>query len=169
MKIFVSGMPGVGKTTLILKVSEALKSRGWRIGGIITQEVRERGKRVGFKIIALDSGEEGILAWEGFNGPKVGKYGVNLKDLEEIGVKAVERAINDADLIIIDEIGAMELKSRKFGEIVEKALKSDKHLLAVVHRRLTRKYSKYGMLYILTRENRERVLSEILEFFNKPT
>lgn len=166
MKIFVSGMPGVGKTTLILRVSEALKSQGWRIGGVITQEVRERGRRVGFKIMALDTGEEGILAWEGSHGPKVGRYAVNLRDLDEIGVKAVERAINNADLIIIDEIGAMELKSRKFEEVVEKALRSDKHLLAVVHRRLTKRYSRYGMLYILTRENRERVLSKILEFFN---
>ncbi|MCD6189718.1 MAG: NTPase, partial [Thermococcus sp.] len=71
MKIFITGLPRVGKTTLVLKVAEELKSHNLRIGGFITQEVREKGRRVGFKIKALDTGEEGILAWVGSGYPRV--------------------------------------------------------------------------------------------------
>jgi len=65
MKIFITGLPGVGKTTIILKVTKELKNHDLKIGGFVTQEIREKGKRVGFKIKALDTGEEGILAWAG--------------------------------------------------------------------------------------------------------
>ncbi|WP_048165973.1 NTPase [Palaeococcus pacificus] len=162
MRIFVTGNPGVGKTTLVLKISEALRDKGIKVGGFTTREVRERGRRVGFKIKALDTGEEGTLAWAGLDGPRVGKYGVNLQDLNEIGVEAVERALREADVVIIDEIGAMEFKSKKFAEAVEKAIESEKPLLAALHRRWVDRFKDRGKLYVLTVENREKVREEIL-------
>jgi len=163
MKIFVTGMPGVGKTTLVLKIAEELKSRGFRVGGMITQEVRERGKRVGFKIKALDTNEEGILAWVGEGYPRVGKYAVNLEDLNRVGVSAIRRALQNADVVIIDEIGAMEFKSREFAKAVEEALKSEKPLLATLHRRWVDKFKDRGKLYVLTVENREKIRERILK------
>ncbi|WP_167886807.1 NTPase [Thermococcus sp. M39] len=162
MKIFVTGMPGVGKTTLVLKIAEGLKRRGFKIGGMITQEVREQGRRVGFKIKALDTNEEGILAWVGEGYPRVGKYVVNIEDLDRVGVSAIRRAIQNADIVIIDEIGAMEFKSREFAKAVEEALKSEKPLLATLHRRWVDKFRDKGELYVLTVENREKIREEIL-------
>lgn len=162
MKIFVTGMPGVGKTTLVLKIAEELKSRGFRVGGMITQEVRERGKRVGFKIKALDTNEEGILAWVGEGYPRVGRYVVNIDDLNKTGVSAIRRALQNADVIIIDEIGAMEFKSREFVKVVEEALNSEKPLLATLHRRWVDKFKDRGKLHVLTVENREKIRDEIL-------
>jgi len=162
MKIFVTGMPGIGKTTLVLKITEELQKRSFKVGGMITQEVRERGRRVGFKIKALDTNEEGILAWVGEGYPRVGKYVVNVEDLNRVGVSAIRRAIQNADIIIIDEIGAMEFKSREFAKAVEEALKSEKSLLATLHRRWMDKFRGKGKLYILTVENRERMREEIL-------
>ncbi|WP_175059711.1 NTPase [Thermococcus sp. 2319x1] len=162
MKIFITGLPGAGKTTLVLRVAEELKAYNLKIGGFITQEVRENGRRVGFKIKALDTGEEGILAWIGEGHPRVGKYTVNLEDLNCIGVLAIKRALKDADLIIIDEIGAMEYKSREFAEAVEKAVKSEKPLLATVHRNYAKRFRNYGKLYVLTPENREHIRQEII-------
>ncbi|WP_203226252.1 NTPase [Thermococcus sp. 2319x1] len=162
MKIFITGLPGAGKTTLVLRVAEELKAYNLKIGGFITQEVRENGRRVGFKIKALDTGEEGILAWIGEGHPRVGKYVVNLEDLNRVGVLAIQRALKDADLIIIDEIGAMEYKSREFAEAVEKAVKSEKPLLATVHRNYAKRFRNYGKLYVLTPENREHIRQEII-------
>jgi len=162
MKIFVTGMPGVGKTTLVLKIAEDFKKRGFKIGGMITQEVRERGRRVGFKVKALDTNEEGILAWVGEGYPRVGKYAVNLEDLNRVGVSAIRRALQNADVIIIDEIGAMEFKSREFAKAVEEALKSEKPLLATLHRRWVDKFKDRGELYVLTVENRKKIRDEIL-------
>ena len=57
MRIFITGMPGVGKTTLALKIAEGLKDLGYKVGGFITKEIRKNGRRVGFKIITLDTND----------------------------------------------------------------------------------------------------------------
>jgi Predicted nucleotide kinase len=67
-------------------------------------------------------------------GPRVGSYTVNLEDIEIIAVQALERAYNNADLIVIDEIGTMELFSQSFRNIVGKILKSNKNCLSTIHR-----------------------------------
>lgn len=162
MKIFVTGMPGVGKTTLALKIAGELQNRGFKVGGMITQEIRKGGRRVGFKIKALDSGEEGILALAGEGYPRVGRYVVNVGDLNRVGVSAIRRALQNANIIIIDEIGAMEFKSREFAKAVEEALKSEKPLLATLHRRWVNKFKDRGKLYVLSVENREKTAEEIL-------
>ena len=167
MRIFVTGKPGVGKTTLILKVAEELRARSFRVGGMVTQDVREHGRRVGFKIRALDTGEEGILAWIGEGHPKVGRYAVNLSDLERIGVESIRRAINNADLIIIDEIGAMELKRGKFEKVLEEAINSEKPMLAVLHRKLVDQFRGMGRIYTVSYENRERLKDGIVDILLK--
>jgi len=163
MRLFVTGLPRVGKTTLVLKVAEEMQGLGLKIGGFTTQEVREKGRRVGFKIKALDTGEEGILAWVGSGYPRVGKYVVNLEDLTHVGLSAIRRALKNADLIIIDEIGAMEYKSKEFAEAVKEVIKSKKPLLATVHRRYTGRFKNFGTLYTLTLDNRETIRCEIIK------
>ena len=112
---FLTGRPGIGKTTVLLRIVEELKKRDLKIGGLISQEIRRAGTRVGFKIIDLDSGREGWLAHVRQPvGPKVGKYRVCMKDLESIGVDAILRALREADIVVIDEIGPMELFSQLF-------------------------------------------------------
>ncbi len=167
MRIFITGKPGVGKTTLILAVVNELKERGYSVGGIITKEIREKGKRVGFMIRALDTGEEGILAMVGDGYPRIGRYAVNIPDLERIGVGAIKRAVRNAQIIVIDEIGSMEFKSREFKRAVEEAIDSGKPLLAVVHRRYVDKFRKFGGIYTLNYSNREQMMKEVLKFLLK--
>lgn len=127
--ILVTGRPRTGKTTLMKRVIEDLDS----CGGFYTEEIIENSQRVGFRIRTLD-GKEGILAKKGLKtGFRLGSYGINLKDLEGLGVKAVEEALETKDIIIIDEIGKMELVSEKFKEAVLRALDSGKRLLGVIH------------------------------------
>ncbi len=136
----VTGRPGIGKTTLVKKVAEALYDK-YIIRGFITQEVREQGSRIGFKLMTIDralgkDGQEDWLAHVSLfrGGPRVGKYNVNIEAIDNIAVKTLEEALKDnVDLIIIDEIGPMELLSRKFLPTVEKVLDSDKIVLATIH------------------------------------
>jgi nucleoside-triphosphatase len=121
----------VGKTTVIRKIAEGL---GDTAGGFYTAEIRERGQRRGFKIVTL-GGEEGILAHVDLKAaPRVGKYGVNLRDLEEIGVASLRRAVQQAKYVIIDEIGKMELFSDDFRQAVIDAVRSDRYVIGTVMR-----------------------------------
>ena len=127
--ILLAGRPGVGKTTVIKRVVDRL---GGEAGGFYTEEIRQGGRRLGFKIITLE-GEEGVLAHVDIKGaPRVSKYGVNVKDLEEVGVAALRRAIEEQRYVVIDEIGKMELYSQEFRRAVVEALESEKVVLGTV-------------------------------------
>jgi len=132
--LLLTGNPGVGKTTVLTKTLDALKAEGYTVGGMISHEVREGGVRVGFEIIDLNSSRRGWLAHiNQKTGPQLGKYRVNLEDLDSIGAQAILAAVEDCDVIAIDEIGPMELFSARFKEATRKALESRKLVVAVVH------------------------------------
>lgn len=123
--LILTGLPGIGKTTLVKKLIEGKKN----VRGFVTEEIRERGKRIGFKLSTL-SGEELILAHESFSSPyRVGRYGVDLKAFEDVGVREIEEGIEEGSpLIVIDEIGKMELYSKRFIEALFRALDQSKVL-----------------------------------------
>ena len=141
LRIGLTGKPRTGKSTIVRKVIERSKAEGVLVGGMLTADLREHGRRVGFAIEDIRTGETGILAHVQLStrGPTVGKYTVNLMDLDGIGARSISEATirPEIELIFIDEIGTMELKSRSFIEAVERALASEKHLVVTVHQRST--------------------------------
>jgi nucleoside-triphosphatase len=164
----LTGSPGVGKTTVLMKTVEALKERGYSVGGMVSREVREGGVRVGFEIVDVNSSRRGWLAHVNQKaGPQVGKYRVNIRDLEDIGASTIVDAIESCGIVAIDEIGPMELFSGKFKEAARKALESRKVVLVVVHWKaqdrliLAAKNREDADSVIVTVENRER-LPEVL-------
>ncbi len=164
--VLVSGPPGAGKTTLIKEVLKELKLDG---GGFYTSEIREQNKRLGFKIITLD-GKEGILAHRNIKTPyRVSKYSVNIKDLEEIGVKSILNALKENKIVVIDEIGKAEMFSDKFRKAVEVALNSKNKVFGTIKMtsdsftdKIRRR--KDTEVFYLTRENWQEVKAKIKEF-----
>ena len=152
----------MGKSTLVRK---ALDRLGCRAGGVLAREVRRDGKRVGFELLDLATGDVGNLASIDGEGPRLGRYRVNLRDLENIGAKAVERAAREADLVVIDEVGPMELFSESFAEAVKTALESDKPMLAVVQAKsqhpLAKRIREEFRLITVTEKNRGDLAEEI--------
>ena len=138
-RLFIlTGAPGTGKTTVLQKVVETLKTHGVSVGGMLSREVRKSGIRVGFEILDYSNGNQGWLAHINQNaGPQVGKYRVNIQDLEAIGAQAIIDAAENCQIIAIDEIGPMELYSQKFKQAVELAFQSGKLVLAIVHAKAT--------------------------------
>ena len=127
--LLLSGKPGTGKTSLIKEAIDRVKIEA---GGFYTQEIRSAGVRQGFKIITLD-GKEAILAHINISSPyQVSKYNVDINSLNEVGISAIQQALKQNDLIVIDEIGKMELLSLQFQEVVLQAIQSGKKVLGTV-------------------------------------
>lgn len=159
LRIFISGKPRCGKSTIIKKVIESLDMK---VAGILTPEVRNNS-RTGFEIIDIASGTKGILASVNIKSKcKVGKYGVNVKDIDRI-VYEFEKSFAEADLIVIDEIGKMELFSEKFKIALQKIFESEKPLLAALHRNLIKEYEKYGEVIWVNDKNRNELPKGILK------
>lgn len=168
--LLLIGNPGLGKTTVLLKAAESLKSKGFSVGGMLTREVRSGGKRVGFEIVDLESGKIGWLAHIDLTkGPAVGKYHVNLADLDSVGSSAIEKAVGVSDLIAIDEVGPMEMLSKRFSIAVQTALDSGKPVLGVIHFKSKRAFADYLvkekdckllMVTIANRNELPRIISE---------
>lgn len=114
---------------MIRKIIQQLGSAG----GFFTQDFCQDNQRIGFRIVTLE-GQEGILAKKGLKHSKfrLGKYGINPNDLEEIGVVAIKEAVKTKEVVVIDEIGKMELFSKKFKVAVWQALESKKKVLGTI-------------------------------------
>ncbi len=128
MNILLTGLPGAGKTTIIKRVI----GEGIDAGGFYTEEMREHGRRTGFKIVTLDGRRDILADTKRESKFRVGKYRINIQALEDLGVGSVSDAIGRKDVVIIDEIGKMELFSERFKEVVLRALDSDKIVLGTI-------------------------------------
>ena len=128
--ILITGNPGVGKTTLIQNIISKFSISA---GGFYTSEVRNAdGKRWGFKITSLD-GIEGIMASTDIMSKyKISRYWIDVEAIDRVGVTAIKEAIKHNEFIVIDEIGRMELFSKKFQDVAMEALDSSKIVLGTI-------------------------------------
>lgn len=168
--LLITGKPGVGKTTLIKKIVTEIKKRkpSWDISGFYTNEIRLNGLRIGFNIYTFD-GQQGILARS--NEPQfkskfhVGKYSVFLTDLEDLVVPLLYES---SDLLIIDELGKMELFSSKFRKAVINAFDNQSRILATLPYYenpflLSIKSRLNIQVWELTRTNRVQIFKEVIQ------
>jgi len=127
--LLLTGRPGVGKTTVIKAV---IASLGDRAGGFYTEEILGPGGRKGFRLVTLD-GQTVVIAHINFKSrSQVGRYGVDVGSIDRVGAGAIRAAVERSPIVIIDEIGKMELFSSQFQSAVLKALSSSKIVLATV-------------------------------------
>jgi nucleoside-triphosphatase len=169
-RAFLTGEPGCGKTTVITRVCERLEETGLKLGGMISREIRQGGVRVGFSLEDLLTHETGILAHVNQkDGPRIGKYRVNLSDIERVGAAAIIRAADSSDLVIVDEVGPMELHSTAFIDAVRMALASQKHFIGTIHKRATHRLvteirsNTNCEIIELTQVNRDRLPATIVD------
>ena len=162
--ILLTGAPGSGKTTVIRRVLAELSRPA---GGFYTRELREDGVRRGFEMVTLD-GECGILAHLDIHSPKrVSKYGVDTTALDGLAVPAIQAAVLQDKVVVIDEIGPMEILSPLFRRSVMEALQSEVSVLGTIVQRRTPyteriKSQFHANLIEVTLKNREELPEIVL-------
>ena len=131
-RLLVEGRPGAGKTTAARRLVEILRVREVPLRGFTTEEIRDGGRRVGFAVNTVD-GNRGVLAHADFSGPpRVGRYGVDLEAFERVALPALRHPVT-GEVVVIDELGKMELASAAFRDAVRRLLGSGCSFVATVH------------------------------------
>lgn len=154
IKIGITGLPNAGKTYALLKVIEMLEAIELAVGGMITEPIVEDDRRVGFYVMDWATKERQILAHKDLDSKiRVGKYGVDLSALENVGVEALRNASKNADVIVIDEVGKMEIECESFVDAVKEALEVDKPLILTLHKK-----SRNPLLQDIRRRDDVRIL-----------
>ena len=168
--ILFTGPPRCGKSTLIEKI---VKNIDIPATGFFTREILESGKRVGFSINTLDN-RTGVLAHQDIQSRfRVGRYGVNLEDIDGIAVPSM-RPDRPNMLVVIDEIGKMECFSELFKKTLVSLLDSKYRVLGSITMKgdgLIRqiKAREDVMLITVTTKNRDKLVSMFLSGQLTPT
>lgn len=167
--LVLTGRPGVGKTTVIRSIADEL---GDLAGGFYTEEIRGLdGRREGFRLVTLD-GDEAVMAHTDLRGhrhPRVSRYGVDVEAIERVGVSALQQAIASHLIVIVDEIGKMELFSRAFQRAVTEAVGSRSSVLATAMSRPhpwvdDLKGKRQVEVWRVTAENRDGIPERVREW-----
>ena len=170
MNILLTGEPGIGKTTLIVQIHDAIKDL--HVVGFYTREIRQGGIRKGFELIDF-SERKRLLSHVNFKSPfRVGKYGVDIEGFDSF-LAGIEFFDPSTDLIVVDEIGKMELLSTKFNTLIGQILDSDTPVIATVALRETGiighiKHRPDVTLLKMTIHNRNSLLDDIILLMEAP-
>lgn len=154
VKIGITGLPGSGKTQTLLRIIQLLEAEGVKVGGMVTEPIIEKQRRSGFKIVDWLSKESTVFAHEGLKSRvRSGRFGVNLSALEGLGTKALAGARESADVIVIDEVGKMEVESEAFTQAVTETLDANKSIVMTLHKK-----SRNPLLQDIRRRDELRLL-----------
>lgn len=169
--ILISGLPGIGKTTLIKKLIQGMPFG--KPKGFYTEEIRHEGERKGFQAVSL-SGEKMILAHELLqSGYNLGKYKVDVKGFDAF-LDGIDFYSELQRPVIIDEIGKMECLSNKFVKIVSELLDSPATFVATIAHtdggiKGRIKKREDVTLFKMNLDNRDSLVSEVLDQISHKT
>ncbi|MCH2642201.1 MAG: nucleoside-triphosphatase [Candidatus Thermoplasmatota archaeon] len=167
-KIGITGLPRSGKSAVMEKVVsmladervEEMRARGDDVeaakllGGMRCEPLVEDGERVGFKCINYQTGEEAVMAHKNIDSrTRVLGYGIDPEALDRVAVPAIQEAMDDYEVIVIDEIGKFSVESEAFVEVVRKAMEVDKPTLVTLHKK-----SRHPLLQDIRRRDDARIL-----------
>jgi nucleoside-triphosphatase len=169
--LLLTGRPGIGKTTIIKAVIAQL---GDRAGGFYTEEILGPGGRKGFRLNTL-AGQSAVIAHIDFKSrSQVGRYNVKVDTIDQLGAGAIRSAVEHNPIVIIDEIGKMELFSSPFQSAVLKAVSSPKIVLAAAmlddHPWLLALKSLPNVsVWEVTKVNRTKLVEQVLGWVQQQT
>ncbi len=136
----IAGDQREGKTIFLKDSISLLKEEGIEVEGIMAEGMDEFGKRTGFELVNVSTGKKILLCsiHGEKNWVKTGKYFFNPGGLE-FGKKILS-GISSSSVLVIDEIGPLELSDRGWAGPIQNILaRYDNKMIWVVRRNLTEK------------------------------
>ena len=166
-KIGITGLPRSGKSAVMEKVLDMLSDERTReitlrggstenqiLGGLRTEPLLENGERMGYKVIDLVSGEEGVIAHKSIDSRlRVLGYGLNIEELNRVAIPAIDYAQHNCEVLVIDDIGKFSVESEAFVNAVRSALEVDMPTLLTLHKK-----SRHPLLQDIRRRDDGRIL-----------
>lgn len=154
IKIGITGLPGSGKTYALLRIIAMLQEDEISIGGMVDEPVSDGRHKTGFTVRNLLTGEQEVFASTEIESKvMVGKMGLDLEKFETVGIKAIKQACEECDLVVIDEVGKMEVESQAFVDAVKDALDVEKPMIITLHKK-----SRNPLLQDIRRRDDVRIL-----------
>ncbi|TFG07064.1 MAG: hypothetical protein EU539_05970 [Promethearchaeota archaeon] len=169
-KVLITGPPRVGKSTLISRLISHYSLKGYGITGFLTPEVKVDNKRIGFDALEIQTNRKVKLARKGDYQTrfKLGRYRVFVNEFESFLSEFEFFKKNKMDLIILDEIGKMELFSTKFQNLIKSIFQSEIPIIATIGEKLQHPIKDFLLnlpeviLFHLNRQNQDKILQEII-------
>jgi nucleoside-triphosphatase len=159
---FITGKPKTGKTTIMERLVEELKSKGLKVGGFLSPAEEERGSRSEFHVEDIETRKRGVLASVNGGGIKVSKYYVKLPSFERIALPSM-KAVDKYDVIVLDEIGHMEMRSTKFDRLLDDVFESETPVVAALNKDYVDQFTAEGEVLMLSRTNQEAVFRDLVD------
>ena len=160
---FLTGNPGFGKTTVLKRIIKEIGKDN--CVGFYTEEIQEDNERIGFKIYDTD-GNQGILASIYLDRDvKIGRYGVDMEVFEKICIPIIKN-VDENKVIIIDEIGPMQMLSNEFKDLLCYTMMKENVILGTIFYKdypwIDEFKSRFSLnLILLDCNNRENIHTEI--------
>jgi len=159
---FLTGMPKSGKTSVLWQLVKELRKSGLKVGGFVSPDEKHHGSRTAFHVVDVTTRKKAVLADVNGDGPKVSKYHVNIKSFEDVAIPAMKK-YKQHDVIVVDEIGRMELKSKKFSRALDDVLDSDTPIIASLSRDYVKKFEALGEVLRINNQNHEAIHLRLLK------
>ncbi len=166
-KIGITGLPRSGKSAVLDKVVSMIieerkaDSRGRRrmnvdniIGGMRTEAIIEDGERVGYACVDILSGDRGVMAHREIDSRnRILGFGIDPSELDKVAVPAIQNAIGNCEILVVDEVGKFSVESEGFVAAVREALEYDMPTLLTLHKK-----SRHPLLQDIRRRDDGRIL-----------
>lgn len=131
MLVALNGKPGAGKSTTVRRIADELTDLGVPVAGIVTEEIRDGDRRRGFAVCSLRTGECAVFADVDLPGPpRIGRYGLDLERFEAVALPELEPP--PGGVLVIDEVGPMELESEAFRDRVAELIEQPLHAVVTM-------------------------------------
>lgn len=124
------------------------------IGGMRTEAIIENGERVGYACVDILSGDRGVMAHREIDSRnRILGFGIDPSELDKVAVPAIQNAIGNCEILVIDEVGKFSVESEGFVAAVREALEYDMPTLLTLHKK-----SRHPLLQDIRRRDDGRIL-----------